>query len=91
MIVCVYIPLSSNCFNLVFCCFQLTKSKECDDCKVFATDAILATLMTCARSKYSWDIVAQRVGDHLFFDKRDDSQFGGLPLCYKCSLYCSVT
>lgn len=26
---------------------------------MFATDAILATLMTCTRSKYSWDIVVQ--------------------------------
>lgn len=54
---------------------RLVKRPSCSDCKVFATDAILATLMTCGRSKYSWDIVVQRVGDHLFFDKRDDSQF----------------
>lgn len=38
---------------------QLTKSPECSDCKVFATDTIMATLMTCARSNYSWDIVVQ--------------------------------
>ena len=38
---------------------QLTKSPECSDCKVFATDTILSTLMTCARSNYSWDIVVQ--------------------------------
>ena len=55
---------------------QLVKSPECSDVKVFATDAILATLMTCSRSKYSWDIVATRIGQHLFFDKRDESQFG---------------
>lgn len=54
---------------------DLAKSPECSDCRVFATDTILATLMTCARSKYSWDIVADRVGNFLFFDKRDDSQF----------------
>ena len=36
---------------------QLARSPECSDCKVFATDAILATLMTMTRSKYSWDIV----------------------------------
>lgn len=43
---------------------------------VYATDSILATLMCCTRSQYSWDIVAQRVGKNkLFFDKRDDSQF----------------
>lgn len=42
---------------------------------VFATDAILATLMTCPRSSYSWDIIVQKVGKKLFFDKRDDSEF----------------
>nr|XP_002126137.1 eukaryotic translation initiation factor 3 subunit D-like [Ciona intestinalis] len=43
---------------------------------VYATDAILATLMCCTRSQYSWDIIAQRVGKNkLFFDKRDDSNF----------------
>ena len=42
---------------------------------VFATDAILAQMMTCPRSVYPWDIVVQRVGNALFFDKRDDSKF----------------
>uniref|UniRef100_A0A7E5A0D3 Eukaryotic translation initiation factor 3 subunit D n=1 Tax=Panagrellus redivivus TaxID=6233 RepID=A0A7E5A0D3_PANRE len=42
---------------------------------VFATDIILATLMTAPRSVNSWDIVAYRVGDKLFFDKRDSSGF----------------
>lgn len=42
---------------------------------VFATDAILATLMCCTRSCYSWDVVVQKVGKKLFFDKRDDSEF----------------
>lgn len=43
---------------------------------VYATDSILATLMCCTRSQYSWDVVAQRVGrNKLFFDKRDNSQF----------------
>ncbi|XP_064406956.1 eukaryotic translation initiation factor 3 subunit D-like [Halichondria panicea] len=54
---------------------KLVKSPECADVKVFGTDIILSTLMTCSRSKYSWDIVATRIGQHLFFDKRDDSQF----------------
>lgn len=40
---------------------------------VFATDAILSTLMCCPRSMYSWDIVIQRVGNKLFLDKRDAS------------------
>ena len=44
---------------LMFCSSQLVKRPSCSDCKVFATDAILATLMTCGRSKYSWDIVVQ--------------------------------
>ncbi|CAD6198944.1 unnamed protein product [Caenorhabditis auriculariae] len=42
---------------------------------VFATDIILATLMACPRSVYSWDIIAHRVGDKLFFDKRDTGGF----------------
>lgn len=42
---------------------------------VFATDLILATMMCSTRSVYSWDIVATRIGDKLFFDKRDRSDF----------------
>lgn len=42
---------------------------------VFATDSILATIMCSTRSVLSWDIVVQRVGDKLFFDKREDSDF----------------
>jgi translation initiation factor 3 subunit D len=44
---------------------------------VFATDAILAHLMTCPRSNYPWDIVVQKLpgSGALFFDKRDSSQF----------------
>mmetsp|Transcript_38000 Transcript_38000/g.49199 ORF Transcript_38000/g.49199 Transcript_38000/m.49199 type:complete len:574 (+) Transcript_38000:24-1745(+) len=42
---------------------------------VYATDAILAHLMTCPRSVYPWDIVVQKMGNSIFFDKRDDSQF----------------
>ncbi|OMO65217.1 Eukaryotic translation initiation factor 3, subunit 7 [Corchorus olitorius] len=45
-----------------------------DKATVFATDTILATLMCATRSVYSWDIVVQRVGNKLFFDKRDGSQ-----------------
>ncbi len=29
--------------------------------------------MTCTRSVYSWDIIATRIGDKIFFDKRDGS------------------
>ncbi|PAA89477.1 hypothetical protein BOX15_Mlig010075g1 [Macrostomum lignano] len=42
---------------------------------VFVTDSILATLMCCTRSHYSWDIVVQKLGDTLFFDKREGSDF----------------
>ncbi|XP_073152730.1 eukaryotic translation initiation factor 3 subunit D-like [Henckelia pumila] len=45
-----------------------------DKAAVFATDTILSTLMCATRSVYSWDIVIQRVGNKLFFDKRDGSQ-----------------
>ncbi|KAL6542834.1 Eukaryotic translation initiation factor 3 subunit D [Orobanche hederae] len=45
-----------------------------DKATVFATDSILSTLMCSPRSVYSWDIVVQRVGNKLFFDKRDGSQ-----------------
>lgn len=50
---------------------QLTKTEG----NVFATDAIIATLMCATRSVYSWDILVQRVGNKLFFDKRDESEF----------------
>lgn len=42
---------------------------------VYATDVIVATLMTATRSVSSWDIVVQKVGGKLFFDKREDSDF----------------
>ncbi|KAJ6838549.1 putative eukaryotic translation initiation factor 3 subunit D [Iris pallida] len=45
-----------------------------DKATIFATDVILSALMCAPRSVYSWDIVIQRVGNKLFFDKRDGSQ-----------------
>src|SRR4051794_29997919 len=42
---------------------------------VFATSVILSTLMTAARSVYSWDLIAHRIGDKLFLDKRDTGSF----------------
>nr|GEY11837.1 eukaryotic translation initiation factor 3 subunit D-like [Tanacetum cinerariifolium] len=45
-----------------------------DKAIVFATDSILSTLMCAPRSVYSWDIVIQRVGNKLFFIKRDGLQ-----------------
>ena len=52
---------------------QLAKS---DVGNVFGTDAIIALLMAAPRSVYPWDIVINRVGDKLYFDKRDNSQIG---------------
>jgi translation initiation factor 3 subunit D len=42
---------------------------------VYATDWILATIMCCTRSNYSWDVVIEKVGDKLFMDKRDNTEF----------------
>ncbi|XP_076039746.1 eukaryotic translation initiation factor 3 subunit d1 isoform X2 [Oratosquilla oratoria] len=50
---------------------QLTKTEG----NVYATDAILSTIMCCTRSNYSWDVVVQKIAGKLFFDKRDDSEF----------------
>ncbi|CAN8067889.1 unnamed protein product [Agarophyton chilense] len=40
---------------------------------VFATSSILAILMAAPRSVQSWDVIVQRIGGKLFFDKRDGS------------------
>jgi len=42
---------------------------------VYATDAILAVLMCTTKSMYSWDLIVQKKGDDLYFDKRDESSF----------------
>lgn len=42
---------------------------------VFATDAILATIMCCTRSSISWDIVVRKMNNIIFLDKRDASEF----------------
>ncbi|CAO1421918.1 unnamed protein product [Diamesa serratosioi] len=42
---------------------------------VYATDSILATIMCCTRSNYSWDVVIEKIGDKLFMDKRDNTEF----------------
>ncbi|KAJ2689507.1 hypothetical protein IWW39_001419 [Coemansia spiralis] len=41
------------------------------DVRVFATDSVIATLMASTVSMSAWDVVVNRVGDKLFFDKRD--------------------
>merc|ERR1719295_946961 len=51
---------------------KLTKTQS--DVNVFATDSILATLMSCTRSVYSWDIVVQKIGEKIFLDKRDSGR-----------------
>merc|ERR1712190_389723 len=45
------------------------------DANVFATDSILATMMCCTRTQYSWDIVVQKIGGKIFLDKRDNTEF----------------
>jgi len=44
---------------------------------VFATDVILAHLMTCPRSVYPWDVIVTKISGSgaIFFDKRNSSQF----------------
>jgi len=37
---------------------------------VFGTDIIIATLMAATRSAYSWDIIINKVGTTIIFDKR---------------------
>ena len=49
---------------------------------VFGTDAIISTLMCCTRSVHSWDVIVQRVGKKLFFDKGDNSDFGKCLILY---------
>ena len=39
---------------------------------MFATDAILAVIMSAPRSAFSWDLIVNRVGDKLFLDKRSE-------------------
>lgn len=59
---------------------------------VFATDAILAHLMTCPRSAYPWDIVVQKLPNGaLFFDKRDSSQFDYLTVHETANITPSIT
>jgi len=42
---------------------------------VYATDAIIAVLMTATKSIYSWDLLFTRKGKDTFIDKRDDCWF----------------
>ncbi|CAI2164168.1 1403_t:CDS:10 [Funneliformis geosporum] len=51
---------------------QLAKDNEAT---VFATDSILSLLMCAPRSVYPWDIVINRIGNKLFFDKRSNGVY----------------
>eukprot|EP00240_Pyramimonas_obovata_P000671 CAMPEP_0118958674 /NCGR_PEP_ID=MMETSP1169-20130426/62744_1 /TAXON_ID=36882 /ORGANISM="Pyramimonas obovata, Strain CCMP722" /LENGTH=548 /DNA_ID=CAMNT_0006906799 /DNA_START=39 /DNA_END=1685 /DNA_ORIENTATION=+ len=53
----------------------IARLKGAEESYVFATDAILATLMCAPRSVYSWDIVITRQGNKMYLDKRDRSNF----------------
>lgn len=55
---------------------QRFAAKSTDDGRcVYATDAVLATIMCAPRSVYSWDVVVEKKGDKLWLDKRDRSNF----------------
>lgn len=68
-------------------CFQLAQENAGN---VFATDMILATLMAATRSVYSWDVIAYRVGDKLFFDKRDTGGFSNPVGTFFCLLFALI-
>jgi translation initiation factor 3 subunit D len=46
-----------------------------DTATVYTTDVILSVLMCAPRSVYPWDIVVNREGNKLFFDKREGGPF----------------
>lgn len=45
---------------------------------VYATDSIVAVLMSCPRSVYSWDLIVTKKGDTIFFDKRHKSSIDSM-------------
>merc|ERR1719436_341486 len=45
------------------------------EANVFVTDSILSTLMCATRSAYSWDVVVDKIGNKVFFDKRENTEF----------------
>ncbi|KAJ2819166.1 hypothetical protein IWW50_005556, partial [Coemansia erecta] len=49
----------------------LAQLAKAGDVRVFATDAVLATLMAATVSTSAWDVVVNRVGDSLYLDKRE--------------------
>merc|ERR1739844_714255 len=69
------LPTVSEPEDLLCCGTMEYYDKAYDRVNVFATDTILATLMCCTRSAYSWDIVVQKIGGKVFLDKRDNTEF----------------
>ncbi|KAL7749202.1 hypothetical protein RI367_005354 [Sorochytrium milnesiophthora] len=45
-------------------------ARDNPDITIFATDSIMAMLMTCTRSVYSWDVLVTRTGNCLYLDRR---------------------
>lgn len=44
--------------------------KDLHKTQLFATDSVLAALMCCTKSIYSWDIIITKQGNHMWLDKR---------------------
>jgi translation initiation factor 3 subunit D len=56
---------------------------------VFATSAVLALLMACPRSVYSWDLLVRKQGDTIFFDKPNYSVVGTcVSVCHVVAFLC---
>merc|ERR1719272_441923 len=51
----------------------IQKFVEDTDAQIFATDQVLAVLMTAPRSIYSWDVVVTKKDGKIFFDKRENA------------------
>nr|CDS26644.1 eukaryotic translation initiation factor 3 [Hymenolepis microstoma] len=54
---------------------NLARRKGADAFNVFLTDRIAAAIMCAPKSIESWDLLAIRIGDKLFFDVRPGSRF----------------
>merc|ERR1719482_1636037 len=53
---------------------MMQKYAEEGAAQVFATDQVIAVLMACPRSVYSWDVVATKTEDgKIWLDKRSNS------------------
>jgi translation initiation factor 3 subunit D len=51
----------------------LSDLSAADEGSIFATDTILSVLMAAPRSVYSWDLVAEKTGTSIVWDKRPKS------------------